>query len=116
MEIPKAALTKAQKSEFLEMVCTQNNLLFNTAKVLEEMHETGEVLMKMITKSTPPPIEKVVEELGDLLCRVVIFEEHLIRTGAIGDDSIRDRYESKMAWLYEHLKSGKGGTKIERVK
>lgn len=116
MEIPKARLSTQQETEFFDMACSENNLLFNTAKVLEEMHETGEVLMKMITKATPPPIEKVVEEVGDLLCRLSVLERHLIKNGAITENCIAERYQSKMAWLYEHLKSGKGGTKIERIK
>jgi phosphoribosyl-ATP pyrophosphohydrolase len=42
-------------------------------KVLEESHELCEVLVKSLTKSKPPPLEKVIEEAGDLFFRLNVL-------------------------------------------
>lgn len=44
----------------------------HTLKLLEEMAELSEVLLKRLTKSEElkPPVEKVVEEMGDVVFRM----------------------------------------------
>lgn len=48
-------------------------------KVIEENTELNEVLIKSITKTPElkPPIEKVIEETGDVLVRLIIMIEKL---------------------------------------
>lgn len=48
-------------------------------KVVEETTELNEVLIKSITKTPElqPPMEKVIEETGDVLVRIMIMMEKL---------------------------------------
>lgn len=48
-------------------------------KVVEETTELNEILIKSITKTPElqPPIEKVIEETGDVLVRIMIMMEKL---------------------------------------
>lgn len=50
-----------------------------TLKVVEECMELSEVLVKRVTKSDElkPPVEKIIEEAGDLLFRLDILMEKL---------------------------------------
>jgi phosphoribosyl-ATP pyrophosphohydrolase len=61
-------------------------------KVLEEMAELNEVLIKRETKAEgmKPPMDKVIEEAGDLLFRLdIMFEKEGIK------DAVMQRYEQK---------------------
>lgn len=67
-------------------------------KVLEECAELTEVLIKRETKAEgmKPPMEKVIEEMGDLLFRIDIMME---KEGIT--EQVRARYEAKAAQIDE---------------
>ena len=58
-----------------------NNTTYNHSKLLEELLELSEVLIKMInkTENKQPKQEKLVEEVGDVLLRleVLIIRENI---------------------------------------
>ena len=81
-----------------------NNATYNHSKLLEEVLELSEVLIKMINKSgsKAPPKEKLIEELGDVLFRaeVLILKEGLT-------EKVQERIENKIEQLTGYLIEGK---------
>lgn len=71
-------------------------------KVMEEMAELNEVLIKRITKSEDlkPPVEKVIEEMGDLLFRMKI-----LATNMGIEDQVADRFQAKADQIDEWFKN-----------
>lgn len=65
-------------------------------KVMEEMAELNEVCIKTITKTPElkPPVEKIIEEIGDLWFRTRI----LVKNMGI-EEEVRKRYEEKGAQI-----------------
>ena len=87
-----------------ELAVLANTEQFNKLKLLEEIHECGELVVKSMTK--PPEQqdkEHLVEELGDLIIRAKILA-HMI-----GKDLVENRIKQKEEMLCEHYKN-----KIER--
>lgn len=73
-------------------------------KVLEESAELSEVLLKTITKAKgyKPPIDKIIEESGDLLFRIDVLAHKLgIK------DKIQERRLQKSFQLKEYIETGK---------
>ncbi len=90
--------------DVLKMLANTNNSDFNKLKLCEELAELSEVLIKSHTKhpDNKPPMEKIVEELGDVSIRMAIFAlEHGI------ESQIEDRIFSKLERLLEYVKAGK---------
>lgn len=67
-------------------------------KVLEEMAELNEVMLKTITKTEDlrPPREKIVEEIGDVQFRMDILIEKM---GI--EDEVKQRYADKEKQITE---------------
>ena len=91
-------MTAEQEEALLEFMTTPDRLQINTLKSLEEMAELSEVLLKRLTKGADnqPPIEKVVEEVGDVFFRLAV----LIKQLEI-EDLVIERAEQKEEQVYE---------------
>lgn len=81
-----------------------NNSTYNHSKLLEELLELSEVLIKMTNKIPikQPPREKLVEELGDVLFRA----EVLIVKEGMGKE-VAERISAKIKQLDGYLIEGK---------
>lgn len=86
--------------ELKELALRVNGPDYNKLKLLEEIHETGEVLVKTMTKKGKnlPPEENLIEELGDLIVRAKILAYQ------IGEDRVNERIAKKEATLHEYYK------------
>ena len=73
-------------------------------KVLEEMHELGEVLTKYLNKQPEyrPKKEKIIEESGDLLYRMTLMikklgiEDEVNERFKVKSDQINEWYKDKL--------------------
>ena len=103
-------LTIEQGEQLQEALKNNNNLNFNILKVIEENTELNEVLLKFITKSPEhrPSIDKIIEEAGDVIARLVILIDQLDI-----EDSVQSRIDEKLSILYKHMVEKGNGTKIE---
>ena len=101
-------LTDEQFEELAKALKENNNLEFNSLKLVEEMQELGEVLLKTITKKTSKPTkEKIIEELGDVLLRSMVLIEQLDI-----ENEVENRVEEKSYYLYKALKENNLGAKL----
>lgn len=84
-------------------IIKNNSYEYNVLKLLEEMSELSEVLLKTLTKRPDyrPPLEKLVEETGDVELRLAVFKE------MIGSDLVDQRVEKKQQSLSRYFSSGK---------
>lgn len=73
-------------------------------KVIEEIHELGEVLVKFITKKegSKPSKEKIAEESGDLFVRLGVLMHKLEI-----EEQVVTRIEQKTIEISEFLKNNK---------
>jgi NTP pyrophosphatase (non-canonical NTP hydrolase) len=82
-----------------------NEESYNWQKLAEELFELGEVVMKKINKQgTPkePSMEKIIEEMGDVLLRINILEEkHDL------EFHLMDRIDEKLLKLGEYINKNK---------
>lgn len=79
------------------------NSEFCMIKVIEECAELTEVLSKSITKTdNKPSVEKIIEETGDVICRIMILSEKLGIS-----DKVDKRVIEKLQILTNHLKDKK---------
>lgn len=67
-------------------------------KALEEMAELSEVLLKTLTKNgkEKPPLEKIIEELGDVEFRLLILKTKLGIT-----TQVAERFQNKQKEVIE---------------
>ena len=81
-----------------------NNSTYNHSKLLEELLELSEVLIKMTNKTAKkqPPKEKLVEEVGDVLLRLEVL---IIKEGIEKD--VEKRINDKIGQLGGYLIEGK---------
>lgn len=93
----------------LDQLTKVNNLEYNTLKLIEEMAETSEVLVKTLTKSPKykPSKEKIVEEMGDLFLRFYVVMQHMNIT-----DEVEQRVEDKLLIFQKAMDKGKMGSKV----
>jgi NTP pyrophosphatase (non-canonical NTP hydrolase) len=70
----------------------------NILKVVEECAELSEVLVKYVTKSEEfkPTLEKIVEEMGDTVFRIIVLSKLLDV-----QDEVQGRLEEKAQKLYD---------------
>lgn len=88
-----------------EVAIKVNSEQFNKLKLLEEMHECGELLVKTMTKPKHQQDHKhLIEELGDLIVRAKIVAK------MIGEDEVNNRIKEKENLLMEYYTS-----KLERT-
>lgn len=84
-----------------------NDPKYNILKVLEEMHEVGELLTKKLTKKGKyvPPDEKIIKEIGDLYLRLGPVAR------MFGEQAIQTHINQKTASLLKKAEVGeyKGG-------
>lgn len=73
----------------------------NVLKVLEECAELSEVLLKFLTKTAEfkPPIEKITEEMGDVIVRCRVLAKGL----GIEQD-VENRISEKFAQIEEWMR------------
>lgn len=76
-----------------------------TLKVVEELSELSEVLVKRVTRreGQKPPIEKIIEELGDVFFRANCLIEKLVISEKV-DDRIRQKGMQVEKWYFENQK------------
>lgn len=74
-----------------------------TLKVIEEATELNEVLVKRLTKreDLKPPIEKVIEEMGDLQFRMMVLAAKLNIQNEVAE---RFKFKNKqvLKWIKEN--------------
>lgn len=86
----------------MQKIVDHGNLERTMLKVVEETTELNEVLIKMVTKreDLKPPIDKVIEEMGDVLFRIAVLAKKMDIEG-----EVEDRFNEKMAqvirWINE---------------
>jgi NTP pyrophosphatase (non-canonical NTP hydrolase) len=84
--------------EKIKVIAEHGELDRVVLKVVEEIFELGEVLTKYVTKrdGLKPPIEKIIEENGDVLARLRVLNDKLgIR------QAVKQREEEKIDQVYE---------------
>lgn len=95
--------------KMISYIADSHNTEYHTIKVIEELHEVGEALVKTITKSglNKPPKEKIIEECGDLLLRLNVLAIHLCI-----EDEIDSRAMAKCKELYHQAKEERLSLKV----
>lgn len=92
----------------IERILDYNTEKGDYGKLMEELAELSEVVVKSYIKveGHKPPIEKVVEEIGDVLLRIDI----IIRRLNI-EEAVTERIENKLKKLTGYMDEGlyKGG-------
>ncbi len=90
--------------DIIKYLAKTNTSDFNKLKLVEELSELMEVLVKSHTKhpDNKPKMEKIVEELGDVSVRMAIFA---LEYGL--EEAIEDRMYEKLTQLYGYIKAGK---------
>lgn len=83
-------------------LASTNDRKYNIEKLLEEMFEVGEKLMKQKTKSEKykPNDSDVIEELGDLQIRLAVVIEQY------GLEAVQKRINDKSASLIKRADTG----------
>jgi NTP pyrophosphatase (non-canonical NTP hydrolase) len=86
--------------EIADKVIKYQKLEKNTLKVVEETTELNEVLIKRLTKQPEdaPPLDKVIEEMGDVMTRCFILARQLKIT-----EQVQERMFFKMKQLDEWM-------------
>ncbi len=87
---------KLEEDKIIDKVVKYNTLEKNNMKVLEECAELSEVIIKRLTKQPEdkPPLDKVIEEGGDLIVRLrILFRHHDI------EKEVEDRIKVKLTQL-----------------
>lgn len=103
-------LSVDEEVDALEILTKVNDINFNILKVVEEMSETTELLVKSLTKATHLKQTKdlLIEEIGDTLVRLAILVYQLDI-----DPEVNQRYHNKLRVLGDAAKNGCLGTTIE---
>lgn len=103
-----------ENQEFIKTLAAHNTALvrnstFDHSKLLEELIELSEVLIKHINKApqNQPTEEKIVEELGDVLFRCELL---MLKHGL--EDAVKERIKHKSEKLQQYLDEGKYKTSI----
>lgn len=94
-------------NELFEHLIKTNKNDYNLRKLLEESIELNEVIIKMINKSADnkPPIEKLIEESGDLLFRLgVVIRQFNIKPKVLL--RVEEKGEQIKKWISEKKYSG----------
>lgn len=93
--------------EELSEALKKNTAEFTTLKLIEELAELQEKLIKyhLKSKAHKPKIEEILDEVGDVELRLALFIDHLEFVDA--EEYIEDRIEKKLGKLYGYLKEGK---------
>ena len=95
-------------NEIVKEIINYNDERYNISKLAEELFELGEVCMKMLNKKPDkkPPIEKLIEELGDTILRCKVLSTQLNITKEVNTRAI-----AKAEQLYAYIEQGryKGG-------
>lgn len=88
---------------FVELART-NDGMYNKTKLLEELAELNEKILKSINKHPDhkPPQSEIIEEIGDVLIRIKMYN---IMEG-ITDQQIRDRVILKANKFIGYIKDG----------
>jgi len=92
-------MTQNQVEALEEVLLNPKRHERNILKLCEEMSELGEVLLKYVNKNkdNKPPIEKIIEELGDVFFRgTVIVEQFDI------EEPVINRIDEKRKQLYDY--------------
>lgn len=105
-EIEIVQLTPDEFGELTEAL-KKNTPEFTTLKLIEELAELQEKLIKYHLKSKDhkPKIEEILDEIGDVEIRVTLFIEQLDYEDA--NEYIDDRVHKKLGKLYGYYKEGK---------
>lgn len=88
----------------IDNIIKYNTPSYNYIKLAEELAELQEVIIKRYLKKpeNAPPIEKVIEEAGDVLLRIAILGKMENIYEAVGE-----RMETKADQLQNYINEGK---------
>ena len=96
---------KFKAEKILKELVNTNQEMYNWQKLAEELFELGEIVMKRINKDKThkePPIEKIIEEMGDVVLRINILAEKAKIT-----DKIEIRMYDKLITLGGYMDDNK---------
>ncbi|XAI97367.1 hypothetical protein [Leptolyngbya phage Lbo-JY46] len=93
--------------EVIEQLQSYNTLDRNILKVVEETTELNEVLIKFLTKKPDlkPPVEKIIEEMGDVIFRMKVVANHFGINEAV-NARIKQKAEQVGNWMKESKHKG----------
>lgn len=95
----------------IDKLANHNEPAYNEDKLLEEMHELAEIILKIRNKRKDDPkrpsFMDVIEEAGDLKLRLEVF----IRMNGI-DSLVEERVAKKLSRFAEHIQSDKYGKRV----
>lgn len=94
VSIDKISLDGDNMDKLTTYLAKSNLRLFNHSKLAEELFELGEVVTKIGNKAKErqPSVDKVIEEMGDVVFRVGIF----LKTNDIDVNDFADRVENRI--------------------
>lgn len=95
-------------TNIIQILATTNNEQYNYLKLLEELAELQEVLLKKILKKggpKEPSDQDVIEEIGDVEIRLTIFKEMWCCHSQV-DERIKTKLDAYTDYLNKGLYSG----------
>lgn len=89
---------------FFTQLALTNTDIYNTTKLLEELAELSEKLLKSVNKHSDhkPPQQEITDEMGDVFVRLVMYG---ISKG-ISEDDLRSRLIHKANKFKGYIKEG----------
>jgi len=93
--------------EIFPILTKYNTRDYNVMKLLEELSELSEVLLKTETKiaSKRPPVQDIIDEVGDVVLRLGVYVH--MRGEEVMGKAIDTRIENKAKKLLEYVAAGK---------
>lgn len=103
--------TELSESEYEEVVdaLKKNTTEFTTLKLIEELAELQEKLIKFHLKSAShkPKMNEILDEIGDVGLRVTLFLDHHTTDDFDPGEYVDERVEKKIKKLHGYYKEGK---------
>jgi NTP pyrophosphatase (non-canonical NTP hydrolase) len=101
-------MTETEYTELLDAL-KKNTPEFTTLKLIEELAELQEKLIKYHLKSPShkPKIQEVLDEVGDVGLRITLFLEQHTTDEFDATEYVEERVEKKVKKLYGYHKEGK---------
>lgn len=107
--IPEKEFLTPGEHEDLEQALKRNTNEFTTLKLIEELAELQEKLIKYHLKSPShkPKLEEILDEIGDVQLRIELFIDKVRNEDFDVDDYLDERIDRKLMKLHGYVKEGK---------
>ncbi len=102
--IKKESIGVDHVDDMIDYLTGNNSETYTSTKLLEELAELQEVLLKKINKTPEhqPTDERILEEIGDVFLRLILYcEFHKIK-----EDDIEERIQVKLNKFLGYIKEG----------